>query len=1118
VNDSSLSSVSDLSPALARRLDEVCNRFEAAWRGGRPRLDDFLDETDSLYPILLRELISLDIHYRRQAGERPRAEDYQARCAALGAVWLAEALTDTGSVTPAEDQLAGETVDGADPAEPLRPPVGPRAFGDYELLGEIARGGMGVVYKARQKHPARVVALKMILAAAHAGEERRQRFLAEADVIARLDHPNIVRIYEVGEREGLPFLSLEYVSGGSLAQKLAGMPQPPRQAAALLETLARAVHYAHQHGVVHRDLKPANVLIADCGLRIADSSDQSAIRNPQSAIPKITDFGLAKQSGPDLTATGAVLGTPAYMAPEQAAGDSSSAGPAADVYALGAILYELLTGRPPFQGATPLETLEQVRSQEPVPPRRMQPKVPRDLETICLKSLQKEPARRYASAGALADDLGRFLGGRPVQARPVSTAERAWRWARRNPLWAGTLLGIAGLLLAVATGASWMTWKLNRALKVSENEQRNAKESEADTRAFAEFLVNQVLSASRPEGVQEGIGVDVSMAEALEKADPHIDRVFAGRPRAEAAARHAIGVTWRNLGRHPEAIRHLRRALDLWLETKGSDSPDTLYTMNSLAMAYLWGGEFDRGVAMLEEILATRRRVLGPDHPDTLSSQARLGEAYKTGRQPERGIPLLEEALEKQTKLLGAEHIDTVQTRAGLAETLKAAGQADRAIGLFEQVLAYYRKSARVPNYFSVKTMLNLAQACQDLGRSDRAVPLFEQVLEYNKDKLGPNHPETLLAMNNLADAYQSAGRLDRAVPLYEKALARCKQKLGADHYYTLSVMDNLGTAYQAVGRFDRALPLFQEALRRSRKKHGPDHPNTLTVMNNLASLYYAMGKLDRSIPLFEEALPLCEKQQGASHFATIRTAFNLVINYWAANRLDRALPLCDRWLSRARALPSGHPVRGFGESTAMALYSRAGQSAKAEPLLREQAEAVKKQSGADSQAYSVQLLILGLNLMAQNRPADAEPLMRAGLAIRQKNKPDDWSTFNAQSLLGGALLGQKKYSEAEPLLVNGYEGMKRQEGKIPPQSRQNLTDAVNRLVQLYDGWEKREQADRWRREREAQKQRGEKAKEKKKARGGESHGPFFYATASAAPPDPAGDRTPSGPAGDRGI
>jgi len=269
----------------------------------------------------------------------------------------------------------------------------------YEILGELGRSGMGVVYKARQLALNRLVALKMILADGHAGAAELARFQTEAEAIARLQHPHIVQIHEVGQHDGLPFFSLEFCPGGSLDRKLAGNPQPSREAAALIEKLAHAMHAAHEKGILHRDLKPANILLAE------------------DDTPKITDFGLAKkldpvslgrESGTGLTATGAVMGTPSYMAPEQAGGKSKELGPACDVYALGAILYECLTGRPPFKAARPLDTLLQVVSDEPVPPTRLNVKTPRDLETICLKCLHKEPSRRYASAAALAEDLRRF--------------------------------------------------------------------------------------------------------------------------------------------------------------------------------------------------------------------------------------------------------------------------------------------------------------------------------------------------------------------------------------------------------------------------------------------------------------------------------------------------------------------------------------------------------------------------------------------------------------------------------------------------------------------------------------------------------------------------------------
>jgi tetratricopeptide (TPR) repeat protein/tRNA A-37 threonylcarbamoyl transferase component Bud32 len=306
----------------------------------------------------------------------------------------------------------------------------------YTILSELGRGGMGVVYKARQKKLNRIVALKMVLAGAHAGQEQLARFFIEAEAVAHLQHANIVQIYEVGDHAGLPYFSLEFVDGGSLSEQIDGKPQPIDEAARQVELLARAMAYAHENGIVHRDLKPANVLVTKDGQ------------------PKITDFGLAKrlESDASQTRSGTLMGTPNYMAPEQARGEVREVGPLADVYALGVILYEMLTGRTPFLGASILDTLQQVRNQEPVPPSQLQPKVPRDLETICLKCLQKDPHKRYADAGALAEDLRRFRAGEPILARRVGRVERAWRWCKRNPKIAALSTAV-GILLIVSVGA-----------------------------------------------------------------------------------------------------------------------------------------------------------------------------------------------------------------------------------------------------------------------------------------------------------------------------------------------------------------------------------------------------------------------------------------------------------------------------------------------------------------------------------------------------------------------------------------------------------------------------------------------------------------------------------------
>jgi formylglycine-generating enzyme required for sulfatase activity/tRNA A-37 threonylcarbamoyl transferase component Bud32 len=423
--------------------------------------------------------------------------------------------SDLPTVPPSPGVAGAEA--GALPPTPATGPsisVVPQPPG-YEILEELGRGGMAVVYKARDRRLARTVALKMILAGAHAGPGERARFRTEAEAIARVQHPDIVQIYEVGEHDGLPFLSLEFCPGGNLEQALAGTPLAAPEAAAVLERLARAVAAAHAVGVVHRDLKPANVLLAAGG------------------TPKITDFGLAKQEGiSGQTASGAVVGTPSYMAPEQAAGKGQQVGAAADVYALGALLYELLTGRPPFKAATPLDTLLQVVHDEPVPVRHLQPKVPRDLETICHKCLQKEPRKRYRSAALLAEDLRRFRTGEPIQARPVGRIERTVKWVKRNAVVTGATLAVV-LALTLGTAVSYRKYLDAEQQKGIAEEQRNiAQEKETEARQEAEKAKKARDFLARMFRLDQADleGGEVSARRVLESAERRIPGEFADQP------------------------------------------------------------------------------------------------------------------------------------------------------------------------------------------------------------------------------------------------------------------------------------------------------------------------------------------------------------------------------------------------------------------------------------------------------------------------------------------------------------------------------------------------------------------------------------------------------------
>ncbi len=438
---------------LVRRIDAACRRFEADWGAGKaPAIGDYLGEVPEEGRVALRiELEALERELR-QADEMiapsqpgPIAEAPTLSPASLPTAPIpgleASAVHEAATVPPRVDATVN-LGSSAPPRPEASEPTRIRYFGDYEIESELARGGMGVVFRARQISLNRPVALKMILAGQLADATDVKRFYTEAEAAANLDHPGIVPIYEVGQHEGQHYFSMGFVEGQSLAQRLAAGPLPPREAAGLMVKVADAIEYAHQRGVIHRDLKPGNILL------------------DRNGHPRVTDFGLAKrlQSDSGLTGSGQIMGTPSYMPPEQAGGNRGEVGPAADVYALGATLYALVTGRPPFQAATPMDTVIQVISDEPVPPRRLNPALERDLETICLKCLEKDPARRYPGAAALEEDLRRFLAGEPILARPVTGAERAIKWARRRPAIA-TLAGLVALVTALGLGGVLWQWR-----------------------------------------------------------------------------------------------------------------------------------------------------------------------------------------------------------------------------------------------------------------------------------------------------------------------------------------------------------------------------------------------------------------------------------------------------------------------------------------------------------------------------------------------------------------------------------------------------------------------------------------------------------------------------------
>jgi serine/threonine-protein kinase len=674
----------------------------------------------------------------------------------------------------------------------------------YEVEAELGRGGMGIVFRARHLRLNRPVALKMLLAGAYAGPRERERFQREAEAAAGLRHENIVRVYDVGDHDGRPYFTMEFLEGGSLAQKLSGTPQPARQAAALVATLTGAAQAAHACGIVHRDLKPGNVLL---------TADGTA---------KISDFGLARslQGGAALTQSGVAMGTPSYMAPEQARGQAQAIGPAVDVYALGAILYELLTGRPPFQAETPAETVLQVILQEPVPPSRLNFKVPRDLDTICLKCLQKDPARRYATAAALADDLRRFGEGRPIQARPVGWGVRSWRWCRRNPT-AAALLATALVLVGLASGGGvWFAQQQARRDGELRSDVATAVAQAVRLRQGYHFgeareLLKQARQRLGPAGpdelrrqVDQG-RADLDLAERLDAA-----RIQA----ATLVGRRIVG------GRYDLARSEPLYAsafADAGLGREGDDSAAVAARVRDSALS----AELVAGLDDWASITPDRGRqewllaVASKADRNPARNRLRQLELWRDGARLTRIAaeanspdvsPQLATALSRVARESGGDALPlltAVQARFPqdfwlnfeLGWTLYDAKQRDEALGYYRAALALR------PQVSAAYTGLGVTLLAK--GRLDEAISQYQQAVSID--------PKFALAHTGLGVALERKGRLDEAISQYQQALS-IDPKYALAHYF-------LGSALRDKGQLDEAIDHLQQAVRID-PKYAPAH------------------------------------------------------------------------------------------------------------------------------------------------------------------------------------------------------------------------------------------------------------------------------------------------------
>lgn len=821
---------------------------------------------------------------------------------------------------------------------------------------------------------------------------------------------------------------MELVNGLPLATYCDEAKLSPRERLELFVPICQAVQHAHQKGIVHRDLKPANILVTMVDDR---------------PIPKVIDFGVAKAISGKLTdetlatSFGAILGTLEYMSPEQAGFSNTDIDTRTDIYSLGVVLYELLTGLRPhsehrLKNAALTEMIRIIQEEEPskpstrlstdgslgsvaavrqVDPRRLTAMLRGDLDWVVMKCLEKQRERRYETANALVRDVQRYLAEEPVEARPPSATYRLQKFVRRHlgQVIAANLIGLSllGGLAGTTAGLFEARKQTERARqetaakeearqaeaeraegeRLARLEAQAARDREAQERRYAEavtdFVKDDLLALTSVEGQRrfggQELTKDATLQDLLDRAAEKLKDRQNLDPRTQAELNWLIGVSYRGTGDYEKGLPYLERSLELGREIFGPEDSFSLQAQNSLAVSYGYAGHYKKALLLLEELLPVLQSTLGADHPTTLN------------------------------------------------------------------------------------TMGHLAYAYGDLGQLEKAIQLLEEVVLHKEATLGPDHLETLISMDNLAMTYKAYGDLSKALQLSEDAFARFEAEFGLDHPGTLVSMNTLANIYLVAERLQDALPLMEESTNRSREMLGSDHPSVLASLNNLAMTYWASGQLQKALQMFEESLAIVRTKLGPSHPYTLGAMNNLAGAYRAAEKLDKALLLSEQLFAQAKeTLGPTHPNTILSMGNLAELYRENGQLNDALPLYTQLITLRKATFARDDPDTLLSMEAFADLLLELKDFEKAESVLRECLTVHEQVHGDDWQTYDARSRLGETLLGQEKFAEAEPILLDGYEGLKQQEAMVPNEAKPRLIEAIERLVRLYQATKNEAAAAKW--------------------------------------------------------